>query len=49
MNDIIVAAPDGTELRCMLFSEYDFEIGDEENIALWKWFYSDKKVIYTKY
>lgn len=34
MNDIIVAAPDGTELRCMLFSEYDFEIGDEENSFL---------------
>ena len=34
MNDIIVAAPDGTELRCMLFSEYDFEIGDEENSLL---------------
>lgn len=34
MNDIIVAAPDGTELRCMLFSEYDFEVGDEENSFL---------------
>lgn len=34
MNDIIVAAPDGTELRSMLFSEYDFEIGDEENSFL---------------
>ena len=34
MNDIIVAEPDGTELRCMLFSEYDFEIGDEENSFL---------------
>lgn len=34
MNDIIVAAPGGTELRCMLFSEYDFEIGDEENSFL---------------
>ena len=34
MNDIIVAAPDGTELRCMLFSEYDFEIGDAENSFL---------------
>lgn len=34
MNDIIVAAQDGTELRCMLFSEYDFEIGDEENSFL---------------
>ena len=34
MNDIIVAAPDGTELRCMLFSEYDFEIGDVENSFL---------------
>ena len=26
MTDIIVAAPDGTELRSMLYSEYDFEI-----------------------
>ena len=34
MNDIIVAAPDGTELRCMLFSEYDIEVGDEENSFL---------------
>lgn len=34
MNDIIVAAPDGTELRSMLFSEYDFEVGDEENSFL---------------
>lgn len=34
MNDIIVAAPDGTELRSMLYSEYDFEIGDEENSFL---------------
>lgn len=34
MNDIIVAAPDGTELRSMLFSEYDFEVGDEENSYL---------------
>lgn len=34
MNDIIVAAPDGTELRCILFSEYDFEVGDEENSFL---------------
>ncbi len=34
MNDIIVAAPNGTELRCMLFSEYDFEVGDEENSFL---------------
>ena len=34
MNDIIVAAPDGTELRSMLFSKYDFEIGDEENSFL---------------
>ena len=34
MTDIIVAAPDGTELRSMLFSEYDFEVGDEENSYL---------------
>lgn len=34
MNDVIVAAPDGTELRSMLFSTYDFEIGDEENSFL---------------
>ena len=34
MNDIIVAAPDGTELRCMLFSKYDIEVGDEENSFL---------------
>ena len=34
MTDIIVAAPDGTELRSMLYSEYDFEIGDEENSFL---------------
>ena len=34
MKDIIVAAPDGTELRSMLYSEYDFEIGDEENSFL---------------
>lgn len=34
MNDIIVAAPDGTEIRSMLFSQYDFEIGDEENSFL---------------
>lgn len=34
MNDVIVAAPDGTELRSMLFSQYDFEIGDEENSFL---------------
>lgn len=34
MTDIIVAAPDGTELRSMLFSEYDFEVGDEENSFL---------------
>lgn len=35
MNDIIiVAAPDGTELRSMLYSEYDFEVGDEENSFL---------------
>lgn len=34
MNDIIVANPDGTEVRVMLFNEYDFEIGDEENSFL---------------
>lgn len=34
MTDIIVAAPDGTELRSMFFSEYDFEVGDEENSYL---------------
>lgn len=34
MTDIIVAAPDGTELRSILFSEYDFEVGDEENSFL---------------
>ena len=34
MTDIIVAAPYGTELRSMLFSEYDFEVGDEENSYL---------------
>lgn len=34
MNDIIVANSDGTEVRVMLFNEYDFEIGDEENSFL---------------
>jgi len=34
MNDIIVANPDGTEVRVMLFNEYDFEVGDEENSFL---------------
>ena len=34
MNDIIVANPDGTEVRVMLFDMYDFEVGDEENSFL---------------
>ena len=34
MNDIIVANPAGTEVRVMLFNEYDFEVGDEENSFL---------------
>lgn len=34
MNDVIVANPDGTEVRVMLFDMYDFEVGDEENSFL---------------
>lgn len=34
MNDVIVANPDGTEVRVMLFDKYDFEVGDEENSFL---------------
>lgn len=34
MNDVIVANPDGTEVRVMLFDMYDFEVGDEENSYL---------------
>lgn len=31
MNEIIIADAAGVELRSMLFSSYDFEVGDEEN------------------
>lgn len=31
MDEIIVAGVDGTELRSMLFSKYDFEVGDFKN------------------
>ena len=31
MNEIIVASVSGAELRSMLFSRYDFEIGDKNN------------------
>ena len=31
MTDVIIAASNGVELRSMLYSKYDFEIGDEEN------------------
>ena len=31
MNEIIVADINGAELRSMLFSSYDFEVGDNEN------------------
>ena len=34
MSDIIVATSTGTELRTLLFREYDFEIGDKENSFL---------------
>lgn len=34
MNDVIVANPDGTEVRVILFDMYDFEVGDEENSFL---------------
>lgn len=34
MSDVIIARPNGEELRTMLFSEYDFEIGDLENSFL---------------
>ena len=34
MSDVIVAKPDGEELGAMLFTEYDFEIGDFENTFL---------------
>lgn len=34
MSDVIMAAPTGEEIGAMLFTEYDFEIGDEENSFL---------------
>lgn len=34
MSEIIIADSNGVELRSMLFREYDFEIGDEENSFL---------------
>lgn len=34
MNDIIIAASTGEELRNMLYSKYDFEVGDNENSFL---------------
>jgi hypothetical protein len=34
MGEIIIADSNGEELRSMLFREYDFEIGDEENTFL---------------
>lgn len=34
MSDVIVAAPSGEEIGAMLFTEYDFEIGDKENSFL---------------
>lgn len=34
MSEVIIATAAGVELRSMLYSEYDFEIGDEENSFL---------------
>lgn len=34
MSDVIVAAPIGEEIGAMLYTEYDFEIGDHENSFL---------------
>lgn len=31
MNDIIVAAPNGAEIRSMLYTQYDFQTGDDKN------------------
>ena len=34
MNDVIIASSDGVELRSMLYTKYDFEVGDAENSFL---------------
>ena len=34
MSDVVIADTTGVELRTILFREYDFEIGDEENSFL---------------
>ena len=34
MSDVVIAETTGVELRTILFREYDFEIGDEENSFL---------------
>ena len=42
---IVVADANGAELRSLLFTEYDFEVGDDDNTFLVTCLRSDRKSV----